>query len=432
MIYVEIGIVLVLIGVNGFLAMSEIAVVSARRGRLRAMAEAGSRGAATALRLTEDPGRFLSSVQIGITLVGVLAGVFSGATIAQRFEVLLENLGLRESVAEPLAYGIIVVAITYVTLIVGELVPKQIALRDAERRAAQIAGIMAALARGAAPLVWFLDTSSRLVLRLAGLHESKAQAMTEEEVKTVIAEAARAGVVEPEEREMIAHVLRLGDRSVRAIMTPRPDVDWIDVDTDPEWNKEIVRASRHSWLPAARGSIDQFVGAVSCKALLDAALEGRPFDIAAAMEQVPAVPDTTPALAALETLRASPAHMIFVVDEHGSFEGMVTATDMLGSIVGVLPTAHAEDKAVRRADGSWLLDGAMDIGHAAELIKAPLPLDEDYNTVAGFVMSQLKQIPETGDSFEWRRWRFEVVDMDGRRVDKVMVQPLPASDESTS
>ncbi len=423
MIYLELGLVLLFIAFNGFLAMSEMAIVSSRRGRLQAMADGGSARAALALKLAEDPGRFLSTVQIGITLVGVLAGVFSGATIAQRFQGVLSAWGVRNNLAEPLAYGVVVLGITYITLIVGELVPKRLALRNAEAMAVRVAGFMNGASKVALPLVWVLDKSSHAVLRLLGSGEPTTNAVTEEEVKTVIAEATTAGVVEPEEREMITSVMRLGDRSVKAIMTPRPDVEWVDISADKETIERTVRASGHSVLPAAAGTIDNFLGVIRAKAMLDSLLDAKPFDPHAEIEKVVAIPDTTTALDAIALLRESPAHAAIIVDEHGSFEGFVTATDILGAIVGELEDV-TDGEAVRMEDGSWLLDGAMDLAHATDALGVPFPLDDDFHTVAGFIIAELRHIPKTAERFDWQGWRFEVVDMDGRRVDKVRARKL--------
>lgn len=427
MVYLEIALVLLLIVVNGFLAMSELSVVSARRARLQAMARAGNRRAEAALALAEQPGRFLSTVQIGITLVGVLAGAFSGAKIAHRLSVLLMPLGMSEAMADAVAFAAVVAAITYLTLIIGELVPKHLALRDAERSASLIARPMMILSRAAAPLVFVLDVSTRLVLRLLGSKEESEHAVTDEEIKALIAEAESAGVVEPEERRMIAGVMRLGDRPVRAVMTPRHDIDWIDLNDDEATIRREIRESQHSRFPAARGDADEAIGVILAKDLLDAYLDGKPVDPRAFVREAPAIPDSMDALHVLELLKNSPIGIALVVDEYGHCEGIVTASDILQAIVGEFRDVEEpqHQNAVRRPDGSWLLDGAMPADEMADLLNVALGEDRDYHTVAGFMLYGLKRVPRTGETFDRFGWRFEVVDMDGKRVDKVMAQRLP-------
>ena len=425
----SLAILAALILLNGYFAMAELAVVSSRRPRLTAMAEAGSKGARAALRLLENQGRFLSSVQIGITLVGVLAGAFGGATLAGDLAAWLQGLGLGENAARSVAVGLVVAAITYLSLIVGELVPKQIALANPERVASLVAGPMATVARIAAPAVWLLEVSSTLVLRLLGRGKEAGQVVTEEEIRAMIAEAETAGVVEPQERRMIARVLRLGDRSVRGVMTPRPEVDWLDLDLDTATILAGLHRSPHSRLPAARGGIDHAVGVVHARDVLHALVGGEEPDLAALVRQPPVIHDRADALDALEALRTSPVDMAFVVDEHGTFEGIVTAADILEAIAGqfAAPDAEAEPPAVRREDGSWLLAGWQPADEMADLLRLALPRKRDYHTVAGFVLGSLARFPKLGDSFEMGNWRFEVIDIDGRRVDKVLATPLRKS-----
>jgi putative hemolysin len=433
MLALELAAVALLIVLNGFFAMAELALVSARRPRLAAMAERGSAGAAAALRLLENQARFLSSVQIGITLIGVLAGAFGGATLAEDLAGWLRTLGLRPGTAETVGVAVVVAAITYLSLVVGELVPKQVALGDPERVAAFAAPPMAALARLAAPAVALLEASSRLALRLLGRHEQPGRRVTEEEIRLLVAEGERAGAVEPQETRMIARVLRLGDRSVRALMTPRPEVDWVDLDQEPPAVLERLRASPHARLPAARGGggIDGVVGVLHAKDVLRQVTGGgggggEAPDLAALVRAAPAVHDKADALDALEALRASPVDMAFVVDEHGTFEGVVTAADLLEAIAGQFAAheAEAEPDAARREDGSWLLAGSKPADDMAELLKLALPGRRDYHTVAGFALVRLGRFPRLGDAFEFGGWRFEVVDIDGRRIDKVLAQPL--------
>lgn len=430
MFLLELGTLAFLIVLNGFFAMAELAVVSSRRPRLAAMAEEGRAGARTALGLLENQARFLSSVQIGITLIGVLAGAFGGATLAEDLAAPLEAAGLGPRAAETVAVGLVVAVITYLSLIVGELVPKQIALANPERVAALVARPMAAVARVAGPAVWLLEVSSRLVLRLLGRGEEPEQRVTEEEIRMLVAEAERAGVVEPQETRMIARVMRLGDRSVRGIMTPRPEVDWIDLDQDVPAILERLRTSPHSRLPAARGgTIDGVVGVMHAKDLLHLMLgagEGSiAADIAALVRAAPTIHDRVDALDALEALRSSAVDMAFVVDEHGTFEGLVTAADLLEAIAGRFAAeTEAEPAAIRREDGSWLLAGWQPVEEMAELLKLALPARRDYHTVAGLALVRLARFPKLGDAFELGGWRFEVVDIDRRRIDKVLAQPL--------
>jgi putative hemolysin len=421
----EIGIVVVLLLINGWFAMSELAVVSSRRARLEAMADQGSRGARTALRLAGNPGRFLSSVQIGITLVGILAGAYSGATLADPLGLWLMAQGLPKAVADPASIGLVVGSITYASLIVGELVPKHIALSNPERVASFVAGPMAVIAAGASPVVSLLEVSSRLVMRLLRIAPAADGTVTEEEIRAVIAEGTKTGILEPEERELMAGVMRFGDRSIRAVMTPRRDVVGIDLDWERERVVEVLTGSSHSRYPVYRGSVDTIQGIVQAKDLLDSALSGAVLDVAAAMRPVEMVPDTAPALNVLELLRRSPIHMVVVIDEYGSVEGIVTAADILEAIIGNLAEEGepADSAIMRREDGSWLVDGDLPVGLVADKVgcRAIDDPDRDYETLAGFILSVSKAIPSPGDVLSWRGWRFEVVDMDGRRIDKILM-----------
>ena len=431
MLIFELGLVLLLILLNGFLAMSELAIVSARRTRLQAMAARGVRGAATALRLASHPGRFLSTVQIGITLVGVLAGAYSGATIAERFADYLEaNTGLSTTASEAIALIIVVASVTYLSLIVGELVPKQIALRNPEAVAAFVARPMRILSKVVGAAVWLLDFSSRVVLRLLGSKAQVGGGVTEEEIKMVIAEAESAGVLEPEEREMIAAVLRFGDRPVRAIMTPRHEIDWVDLeDSDAEIRRKL-QGSHHSRLPVARGSIDEVVGVVQTKDLLNAYLSGGAVDLAGHVKQAPIVHESINALEVLNIIKSSAVHIVLVVDEYGVFQGVVTSGDVLEAIAGDFaePGEPDEPDAVQRADGSWLFSGSMPADEMAERLLISLPEGSNYSTVAGFILHNLKRVPRISDTLVVGSWRFEVVDMDRRRIDKVLAQRVDAGE----
>lgn len=420
----EIAVIIGLVLLNGWFAMSELAIVSARRARLAARAAEGSKGARAALDLAEHPTRFLSSVQIGITLVGVLAGAYSGATLAEQLSTWLgTNFSLSPAAASGLAIALVVGAITYASLIIGELVPKQIALANPESVAERVSRPLALVARLAAPLVWLLDHSSRAAIRLLGIRKSEDQTVTEEEVKAMIAEGTESGIFEPEEREMIAGVMRFGDRRVRAVMTPRADLDWIDLNWEPAEIVRVLRTGRHSRLPVCRGDFDEVVGVVQVKTLLDTLLEGRPLDVAGAVRPLEVIHDGAPALHVLEVLRRSESHMALVVDEYGSVEGIVTAADILEAILGSLGPEDDAPALTPRDDGSWLVDGDLGADLAAERLGCRVLTSGggDYHTVAGFLLSEFRSIPTAGDHFTRDGWRFEVVDMDGRRIDKVLI-----------
>ncbi len=428
----ELAVIAVLILFNGFLAMSELAVVSSRKARLQALADAGSGGAKRALALLEDSGRFLSTVQIGITLVGVLAGAFSGATLATRFAAWMADAVPEAAVwSEEVGLAVVVGAITYLSLIVGELVPKQVALANPERMAVLAAPVMRVISTVAAPLVWVLNRSSRAVLALLRV-EARESAMSEEEIKAIIGESAAAGVLAPEENEMMRAVMRFADRKVRTIMTPRREIDWLDLTESHDEIIARIRATKHARYPVCRGEVDNLMGVVLAKDILDRTLAGEDFDLPALIREVEVVPDGAGALSVLERLKRSPIHMAVVVDEYGSVEGVVTAADVLGELVGGL-SEHGETwepQAVRRHDGSWLIDGDMDAVRAAEVIGYPrLAARASFATIAGFMLTGFRTLPVAGEAFSRDGFRFEVVDMDGRRIDKVLVVP-PATDDA--
>ncbi|MDX5413541.1 MAG: hemolysin family protein, partial [Rhodobacterales bacterium] len=354
--FIEIGIVLCLTLVNGLLAMSELAIVSARTARLQVMADRGSKGAVTAIRLAADPGRFLSSVQIGITLVGVLSGAFSGATLGARLSDHLLAQGVSAGVALPLGVGSVVVAITYLSLIVGELVPKQIALRAPEAVAARVAPMMQVIATVAAPLVWVLDRSGKVVLRLLGQSGAQAQQVSDEEVRLIISEAETAGAMEPAETRMIAGVMRIADRSARGLMTPRSEVEALPLDLDRAGLLEALQRLSRSKLPVWEHEPDNIVGVLAARDLLAPELLGEGFDLRAMLREAPVVRDGQGALDVIENLRRSPAHMVLVYDEYGHFEGIITPMDVLQAITGdFLEDGEEEPKVVTRQDGSLLV-----------------------------------------------------------------------------
>jgi putative hemolysin len=421
----EILIVVALTIVNGLLAMSELAVVSSRPARLKVLGDQGNKGAWTALRLAEDPGRFLSTVQIGITLVGVLSGAFSGATLGARLSEWLGRHGFSQSMSDTLGVGVVVVAITYLSLILGELVPKQIALRDPERMAARVAPAMFLLSKIGAPLVFLLDVSGKAVLRLLGQKGESEEKVTEEEVRTIIAEAETAGVLERDEREMIAGVMRLADRSARALMTPRREVEVIDLEDSAADIREQLRATRRSRLPVQDGEPDSIIGVILVKDLIELLSAGDAPDLRALVQETPIVMDTADSLHVLREIRSSRVHMALVFDEYGHFEGIITPGDVLEAIIGAFQEEEEDEPAiVTRADGSYLVAGWMQVDEFSHELGIPMPRDADFQTVAGFILAEMNHLPNVGESFDKGPWRFEVVDLDGRRIDKVLVSRI--------
>lgn len=421
--YIEVILVLLLITLNGLLAMSELAVASSRAAKLRTMADQRVKGARRALALASDPGRFLSTVQIGITLIGILAGAFSGATLGSRVSSWLLTLGLPLNIAETLGFGLVIGLITYLSLIIGELVPKQIALRNPERIACLVAPAMTILATISAPVVWFLERSGRLILALLGQNRVKDNTVTDAEIHAMIAEAESAGVLEPEERTMIAGVMRLGDRLVRTIMTPGTDVEMIDVNEAPAKIGKQMAGSGHSRFIAYEGRKENIIGVLQAKDVAAALLRRRAPNIRKLVKQAPAIPETLDALDVVNRLKESEVHFGLVYDEYGRFEGIVTTADILEAIVGVFrhDSSVPEPDIVERSDGSLLVSGGTPIDKLSDRLGMSVPPTREFQTVAGFVLDRLARIPASGDSFTEHGFHFEVVDLDGRRIDKVIV-----------
>ncbi len=417
---IEILIVASLILLNGLFALSELAVVSVRQPRLKAMAANGKRGADAALALAADPGKFLSAVQIGITLIGIINGVYSGETFGQYAYAALRGAGLSETAAAALGYGSVIAVITYLSVIVGELVPKNLALRNADTIACLVAPAMTAFSRMARPAVWLLDASTRLVFRLLGQAETSESHVSDEEIAILISEAEAAGVLETHEREMISGVMRLADRTVVGLMTPRTDVDWIDITASDEEIRRRAREIPHSLIPVGEGDIDTLIGIVRARELLADILAGGALDIRGRLHKVPIIPETMDALDALDTLREAEVPIALIHDEYGHFEGLVTPVDVLEAIVGAFKSEGEEPDAVERANGSWLLAGSMPVDEMAARLGISLPPKRSYATVAGFALAHLQHIPKTGESIEANGWRFEIVDLDGHRIDKVL------------
>lgn len=422
----ELLIVVVLIVFNGLLALSEMALVSARKVRLQQRADAGDAGAAAALAVANDPTRFLSTVQIGITMVGILAGAFGGATLAATLAARLRAAGVGEGTSETLAVVGVVLLITYLSLIVGELVPKRLALQNPERVAARVARPMRLLSAIARPAVALLTASTELVLRVLGVRPVAETPTSEEEITILLQQSTAAGVFSPAEQAMVSNVFRLGDRRVGELMTPRPRMHWLDL-TDPiAVSCQEMTESHHTLFPVAEGEVDHVVGVVAIKDVWAQTVEGHDPDLRAAMRPALFLPETMPVLRALELFKQAGTHLAVVVDEFGGTSGLLTLTDVLEDIVGEVPTAGepADQGAVRREDGSWLLDGLLAVDDMkAHLQLRELPEEDEYQTVGGFVMSRIGRIPVVADAFVWDGQRFEVVDMDGHRVDKVLVSP---------
>lgn len=426
MLYLDLGIVAILIVLNGLLAMSELAVVSSRPSRLAGLVAKRVKGARRALTLASDPGKFLSTVQIGITLIGVLSGAFSGATLGLRLSSWLTEVGVPPGIAEPMGVGIVVAVITYASLIVGELVPKQIALRDPEAVAAKVAPAMMLLAKVSHPLVWLLDRSGKVLLYLLGHREEAGERVSEDEIRTLVAEAETAGVLEPGEKEMIAGVMRLGDLAVGAVMTPRHEVDTINL---ADSNSQIfanLLDSDHSRLVVFDGDGEGALGIVNAKDLLNVYLAGKTPKVRDLVREAPMIPETLDARDVVSILRDTPVHMGLVHDEYGVFQGVVTSADILEAIVGSFNTKDgpAEPAAVKRDDGSYLISGWMPAIEAAHLLGITLPVSRPYQTFAGFLLQEFGRIPNVGDKIEDEGWRFEVADLDGRRIDKVLASRL--------
>jgi putative hemolysin len=407
--------------------MAELAVVSSRRPRLQALVERNVKGSRRALALASHPGKFLSTVQIGITLVGVLSGAFSGATLGSRLAQWLREFGLTAGLSDAIGVGIVVSVITYASLIVGELVPKQIALANPERVAVRVAPAMKILASIASPLVWLLDASGRAVLRLLRQSPGSERRVTDEEIRALISEAAATGVIEPDERAMMSGVMRFADRPVRAIMTARHEVDMLNLAAEPEQQRMLIVNSVHSRFPAYEAGPDHVIGVVQAKDVVDSFLRGDDVDLRRFVREAPGIPDTAAALDVVDAIKDSPVHMALVHDEYGQFEGVVTNADILEAIVGAFRTDEGAPVpgAAQRDDGSWLLAGSMPADEMAEQLGLPLPERRAYHTAAGFAIDQLGDLPREGESFEVSGWRFEIIDLDGRRIDKLLARRVP-------
>lgn len=421
--WIDVVLILALIALNGVFAMSELAIVSSREARLKALAKNGSSGAQCALTLAAEPGRFLSTVQIGITLISILAGAYSGASLGTPVAQRMALLGLEHETAQSVGFGLVIAATTFVSLIVGELVPKQFALRSPEPIAALVARPMSWLSRLTAPFVWLLDATSAAIFKALGLNRENQNHVTAEELHLVVAEAQTAGVLEESERAIISGIVRLADRPVREVMTPRTEIDWIDVNCDREEIQAALTATPHSRLPVARGSVDDIVGVVSTRDLLIALLDGQELNLSRLAKSAPVIPDLMDAMDALAVLRAAEVPLALVHDEYGHLDGIVTPGSLLSALAGAF--AHdldydEEPPGVEREDGSWILSGAASADLLQDRLGINLDSERDYSTIAGFALSVLKHIPEIGETFISDGWKFEVVDIDGRKIDKLL------------
>ncbi|OQW48021.1 MAG: DNA-binding protein [Proteobacteria bacterium SG_bin6] len=422
--WIDLAIIIALVLLNGVFAASELAIVSARRARLEAMVRARRRGAASALRLAADPGKLLSTVQIGITLIAVISGAYSGASLGGPVTDRLRWLGMSAGIAETLAIVLVIGLTTFLSLVIGELVPKRLALRRPEPIAVVVAAPMIWLSRAAAPLVWLLDGASGALFWLLRPPGHAEDHVTAEELQMIVAEASKSGVIEEHERTIISGVVRLADRPVREVMTPRTDVEWLDADLDEAGVRQALMASGHSRLPVAEGSVDAVIGVVQARDVAQALFRGEALNLRALMRPAPVVLDQIDAMDALDTMRAAEVPMALIHDEYGHFEGIVTPANLLAAIAGEFASDADPDDApaiVEREDGSLLVAGQTAADLLAERLGINLPEDRDYATVAGLALAVFRHLPGEGESFTLQGWRFEVVDLDGRRIDKLLV-----------
>lgn len=421
----DVIIILLLVIINGVFSMSELALVSARKARLEAMARAHRRGARTAIALANDPGKLLSTVQIGITLIGILAGAYSGASLGQPVSERLSLLGIPSHTADDAGFALVIALTTYASLTIGELIPKQFALRSPEPIACIVAVPMLWLSRATGPLVWLLDQTTRLAFRLFGLSRQSDSQVTAEELHLIVAEASNAGVIEESERAIISGVVRLADRPVREVMTPRTEVVWINADADQDEVRRNTVEMPHSRLPVADESVDNIIGVVTARDLVRALMRGDQCDLRQLMRDAPVVPDQMDAMNALEVLRSAEVPMALVHDEYGHFEGIVTPADLLAAIAGSFVSDRDDDHDPplhEREDGSWLVSGSFAADMLAEKLGFDLEEDRDYATVAGLALAVFKRLPTVGDHFDHGDWTFEIMDMDGRKIDKLLVR----------
>jgi putative hemolysin len=428
MLPLAIVVVLLLVVLNGLFAMTELAVVSSRKSKLQSRAERGDRGARAALKLAEDPTHFLSAVQVGITLIGILAGAYGQAAIGGELNHILEtSIPAIAPWSEAISTGLVVVFITYVSVIVGELVPKRLALIFPEVIASKMAAPISTLSVALKPFVVLLTASTSAILKVMGVKDRDGSDVTQEEVETMIAEGTASGLIEPEEQEMIEEILRLGDRPIRVAMTPRHEVFWIALDDSEKQLRDEIRTCPYSRIVVAReNDVDNPLGVVHKKDLLDSLLDNGEFNVEKLVQTPAFIPQSTSVLKALEIMKASKVHMAFLVDEFGAFEGVVTATDLLEMIAGDFDEGHDEEDAYihQREDGSWLVDGQTDIDELADVLGEDFGEVEGFHTVAGLVLHQLSRVPDEGEVLQLGRFEVEIIDMDDRRIDKLLFRQV--------
>ncbi len=436
--WTDLVIILCLILINGLFAMSELAIVSARAARMKMAETKGSRSARLVLEIASDPGRFLSTVQIGITLIGILAGAYSGSSLGGPVGDRLAALGLPERYAQETGFALVIIVVTFLSVIVGELVPKQLALRAAEPIALVMVRPMALLARAMAPFVWLLDRTSALILRIFSVRGAKDGQLTAEELHMIFYEATHSGVIEESERAIMSEVMKLAERPVREVMTPRTEIDSIDIGASEDEIRERIATSPHSLLPVVDGSPDEVVGVVKVREILSALVAGEPVSLAALMRRPEVIPDQVDALDAMRVLQRAEVAMAMVHDEYGHLDGIVTPTDLLTAIAGNFVSDQDEGDepmVVERADGSLLVSGAMPADAMAARLDIELPEPREFATAAGYVLAVIKQVPHEGLFFDADGWRIEVIDMDGLRIDKLLVariEPLAEADAAPS
>ena len=430
----EIIVVLLLVLLNGFLAMSELAIVSSRRPRLERLAADGHTGARAALQLADDPARFLATIRVGLTSIGILAGAFSGATLAHRLDVWLDLFPSLSPYSKPVAIAMVVISVTYLSLVVGELAPKQIALKNPEAIALRVARPLAWFTQVAAPLVWLLNISTVSILGLLGLRPGFGRRVTDEDILGFIIEGEKSGLIHAAEREMIEGVLDLTDRAVRTIMTPRPEVTWIDLDDPYDLIVKTIRDCPYAQLLVCRGSLDKFVGVVRKQDLLNQALAATELDVTKALHAPLIIPERTSILRTLDLFRKTPVNTAVIVDEFGVIQGMVTRTDLLESVAGRLPDVDVrrDSKVTRKEDGSILIDAATSISDVAELLGLSDAPEKEFVTVGGLVLSKLDHIPRPGEQLSHGGWRFEITEMDGARISKVLAIPCPQPNKAVN
>ncbi|MDR2688570.1 MAG: hemolysin family protein [Azoarcus sp.] len=427
----EIIVLVVLILLNGIFAMSEIALIAARRGKLARRAEDGDAAAQVAIKLGEEPTHFLSTIQIGITSIGILNGIVGEAALAAPLAVWFQSIGFEQRPSEICATVFAVISITYVSIVIGELVPKRIAQIDPEGIARRVARPMNALAIISRPFVRLLAGSTALFLRALGLRDEKTPGVTEEEIHALLEEGSESGVIEKNEHAMVRNVFRLDDRQIGSLMVPRSDIVWLDIERPLEENLARMAESEHSRFPVCRGGLDDILGIISSKQLFNQTLKGGRADIARQLQTPVYVPESLTGMELLEQFRASSSHMVFVIDEYGEVQGLVALQDVMEAVTGEFRTDRQEDAwAVQREEGSWLLDGLIPLPELKDLLELREVPEEDkgrYHTLSGMIMWLLGRLPRTGDVTTWEAWRLEVVDLDGKRIDKVLASRLPES-----